>query len=130
FAAPSFTDETFAAASLLSSVLGGGMASRLFQELREKRGLCYSISSFYWPFADTGLFGVQTASSEEDVGELMPVLLDELRKVTDGVDAAELARSKAQLRAGLLMTPESPSARAGQMARHILYYGRPLTLEE
>src|SRR5690606_29613378 len=71
FAAPSFTDETFAAASLLSSVLGGGMASRLFQELREKRGLCYSISSFYWPFADTGLFGVQTASSEEDVGELM-----------------------------------------------------------
>ena len=66
------------------------MASRLFQELRENRGLCYSIYSFYWPFEDTGVFGIQTATSEEDVAELVPVVLDELRKMTDGVTDAEL----------------------------------------
>ncbi len=130
FAAPSFTDKSFASAHILSAILGGGMASRLFQELRENRGLCYSISSFYWPFSDTGLFGIQTATSDEDVGELVPVVLDEIRKTTDGVTPEELSRAKAQLRAGLLMTLESPIARAGQMARHILVYGRPLTLEE
>jgi predicted Zn-dependent peptidase len=130
FDAPSFTDPTFGAAHLFSAILGGGMASRLFQELREERGLCYSIYSFYWPFTDTGLFGIQTATSEDDVEELMPVMLTELRKMTDGVSAAELHRAKAQLRAGLLMTLESPIARAGQMARHVLVHGRPLTLEE
>jgi predicted Zn-dependent peptidase len=130
FAAPCFADPFFAAAHVFSAILGGGMASRLFQELREARGLCYSISSFYWPFADTGLFGIQMATSEEDVDELVPVVLDELEKMRDGVTAAELARAQAQLRAGLLMTLESPIARAGQMARHILVHGRPLTLEE
>jgi predicted Zn-dependent peptidase len=130
FAAPCFTDPQFAAAHVFSAILGGGMASRLFQELREKRGLCYSVSSFYWPFADTGLFGIQAATSEEDIGELMPVLLGELRKIMDGVTTGELHRAKSQLRAGLLMTLESPIARAGQMARHILVHGRPLTMEE
>ena len=130
FGGPSFTDPAFAAAHLFSAVLGGGMASRLFQELREERGLCYSIYSFYWPFTDTGLFGIQTATSEDDVKELLSVVLSELTKMTDGVTAAELQRAKAQLRAGLLMTLESPIARAGQMARHILIHGRPLTLEE
>jgi predicted Zn-dependent peptidase len=130
FAGPSFTAPSFAAAHLFSAILGGGMASRLFQELREERGLCYSIYSFYWPFMDTGLFGIQTATSEDDVKELVPLVLDELRKMTDGVTAAELQRAKAQLRAGLLMTLESPIARAGQMARHVLIHGRPLTLEE
>ena len=130
FAGPSFTNPAFAAAHLFSAILGGGMASRLFQELREKRGLCYSIYSFYWPFTDTGLFGIQTATSEEDVEELVPVVLNELSKMVDGVTATELDRAKTQLRAGLLMTLESPIARAGQMARHVLIHGRPLTLEE
>jgi predicted Zn-dependent peptidase len=106
------------------------MASRLFQELRETRGLCYSIYSFYWPFADTGVFGIQAATSEGEVAKLVPVVLEELGKMTDGVTSRELQRAKAQLRAGLLMTLESPLARAGQMARHILVHGRPLTLDE
>ncbi len=106
------------------------MASRLFQELRETRGLCYSIYSFYWPFEDTGVLGIQAATSEGDVAELVPVVLDEFRKMTDGVTAAELRRAKTQLRAGLMMTLESPISRAGQIARHILVHGRPLTLEE
>jgi predicted Zn-dependent peptidase len=129
FPAPSFLSRTFAAAHVYSSILGGGMASRLFQEAREKRGLCYSIYSFYWPFMDTGLLGIHAATSEDDVRKLVPVILDELRKMTR-VDAVELARAKAQMRAGLLMTLESPIARVGQMARHVLVHGRPLTLEE
>jgi predicted Zn-dependent peptidase len=106
------------------------MASRLFQEIRESRGLCYSIYSFYWPFTDTGLFGIHAATSEEDIEELVPLVVDELRRMTDGVTDGELRRAKAQLRSGLLMALESPIARAGQMARHILIHGRPLALEE
>ncbi len=130
FQAPTYLDGTFTTAHVFSAILGGGMASRLFQEVRESRGLCYSIYSFYWPFMDTGVFGVQAATSEDDIVELVSVVLEELRKMTDGVSAVELARAKMQLRAGLLMTLESPIARAGQMARHILVHGRPLPLEE
>ena len=130
FAAPSYLDSDFHAAHILSAVLGGGMASRLFQEIREDRGLCYSIYSFYSPFSDTGLFGIHAATSEEDIAELMPLITDEFRKITAGVTEGELRRVKAQLRAGLLMALESPIARAGQIARHILIHGRPLALEE
>jgi predicted Zn-dependent peptidase len=130
FPAPCFTDRFFHAAHILSAILGGGMASRLFQELRENRGLCYSIYTFYWPFTDSGLFGIQSATSEEDIATLMPVLLDELEKAADGVTDAELRRAKAQLRSGLLMTLESPIARAGQIARQILVHGRPLEMDE
>jgi predicted Zn-dependent peptidase len=130
FAGPSFTDRSFHAAHILSAILGGGMASRLFQEVRENRGLCYSIYTFYWPFADTGLFGIHAATSEDDIAELMPVVMDEIEKTADGVTEAELRRAKAQLRSGLLMTLESPLARAGQIARHIQIHGRPLSLAE
>ena len=130
FAAPRYSDRLFTATHLFSAILGGGMASRLFQELREDRGLCYSVYSFYWPFDDTGLLGVQAATSEDDIAELTPLVFEELHKMMDGVTVAELQRAKAQLRAGLLMAVESPIARAGQMARHILVHGRPLTLEE
>jgi predicted Zn-dependent peptidase len=130
FRAPRNSDRRFTATHLFSAILGGGMASRLFQELRESRGLCYSVYSFYWPFDDTGVFGIQAATSEEDLTELVPLALEELHKMTDGVTRAELDRAKAQLRAGLLMALESPIARAGQIARHILVHGRPLTLEE
>jgi predicted Zn-dependent peptidase len=130
FRAPRNVDRRFTATHLFSAILGGGMASRLFQELRETRGLCYSVYSFYWPFDDTGVFGIQAATSEEDLAELVPLALEELHKMTDGVTRSELDRAKAQLRAGLLMALESPIARAGQIARHILVHGRPLTLEE
>ena len=130
FPAPSHADDSFVAAHLFSSILGGGMASRLFQELREDRGLCYSVHSFYWPFSDAGVFGINAATSEDDIAELMPVIVDELRKMADGVTDAELRRAKAQLRSGLLMVLESPIARASQMARHILIHGRPLSLAE
>jgi predicted Zn-dependent peptidase len=130
FAAPRYSDRLFTATHLFSAIFGGGMASRLFQELREERGLCYSVYSFYWPFDDTGLLGVQAATSEDDLAELTPLVFEELRKMSDGVTVAELKRAKAQLRAGLLMALESPIARAGQMARHIMVHGRPLALDE
>jgi predicted Zn-dependent peptidase len=130
FPAPSYLDPSFTTTHIFSGILGGGMASRLFQEVRESRGLCYSIYSFYWPFTDTGLLGIQAATSEADLGKLVGVVLDELRKMADGVTPAELHRAKTQLRAGLLMGLESPIARAGQMARHVLLHGRPLSMEE
>ena len=130
FPAPPHNHPDFVATHLFSTILGGGMASRLFQEIRESRGLCYSIYSFYWPFADAGLFGIEAAAAGEDVGTLTDMILVELRKMTDGPSASELRRAKALLRSGLLMTLESPIARAGQMARHVLIHGRPLTLEE
>lgn len=123
------SDEYFTA-QLLASVLGGGMSSRLFQKIREHRGLCYSIYAFHWAFNDTGVFGVHAATGEEDIAELMPVLFGELERIAEDADETELARARAQMRASLLMAIESPAARANQLARQILVYGRPMTPEE
>ena len=123
-------DDDFYTAQMLAAVLGGGMSSRLFQEVREKRGLCYSIYAFHWAFADSGLFAISAATSESKVRELMPVILGELERAAGDISEGELSRSRAQMRAGLLMALESPSARAGQLARQIQLYGRPLELKE
>ena len=125
-----YSAETFHAAQLLAAIIGGGMSSRLFQEVREKRGLCYSIYAFHWSFSDSGLFGVHAATGPDDVAELMPVMIGELERAAHDIDEKELDRARAQLRAGLLMTLESPAARAGQLARQILLFGRPLPPEE
>ena len=118
------------AAQVLASALGGGMSSRLFQEVREKRGLCYSISAFHWGYRETGLFGIHAATGEDDAAALVPVIIDEIERISRDLDEAEVARAKAQMRAGLLMSLESPMARASQIARQILVYGRPLTPAE
>src|SRR5260221_2215318 len=105
-----YGSSDFYTGQILASIIGGGMSSRLFQEIREKRGLCYSIYAFHWSFADTGIFGVHTATGPGDVGRLMPVLLNELERAAEDITEKELARARAQLRAGLLMTLESPAA--------------------
>lgn len=120
----------FYASQILANVLGGGMSSRLFQEVREHRGLCYSVYAMHWGFSDTGIFGVHAATGQEDIPELIPVIVDELRKVADYVDPSEIDRARAQFRAGLLMAHESPAARASQIARQMLLYGRPIPNEE
>ena len=102
----------FYASQMLSMILGGGMSSRLFQEVREKRGLCYSVYAFHWGFSDTGVFGVHAATGQSDLGELMPVILGELQKAGEKIDQAELDRARAQYRAGLMMSRESPASRA------------------
>ena len=120
----------FYASQLLSMILGGGMSSRLFQEVREKRGLCYSVYAFHWGFSDTGMFGVHAATGQGDIAKLVPVILDELRKAGESISEEELNRARAQYRAGLLMSSESAASRASQIARQIMLYGRPVAMEE
>ena len=120
----------FYASQVLASLLGGGMSSRLFQEVREKRGLCYSIYSFHWGFSDTGIFGVHAATEEADIPELIPVVLEEFKKAGQSINQEELDRARAQINAGLMMSLESPASRAGQIARQILLYGRPISNSE
>ncbi len=125
-----YTSESFYTAQILATIVGGGMSSRLFQEVREKRGLCYSIYAFHWSFADTGMFGIHAATGPADVTELMPVVLGELARAAHDINEQELGRARAQLRAGLLMMLESPAARAGQLARQLLLFGRVIPVEE
>ncbi|WP_338607568.1 pitrilysin family protein [Pelagibacterium nitratireducens] len=125
-----YNSDGFYAAQILSTILGGGMSSRLFQEVRERRGLCYSVYAFHWAFADSGVFGVAAATGAEDVEELLPVMLEELQKSTRDITDAEVSRVRAQIRAGLLMSLESPSSRAGQLARQQILWGRPIPLQE
>ena len=120
----------FYCSQILANILGGGMSSRLFQEVRERRGLCYSVYAFHWGFSDTGIFGIHAATGGENLPELVPVILEELHKVSEHVDQQEIERSRAQIRAQLLMGQESPAARAGQMARQMMLYGRPIPNEE
>lgn len=120
----------FYASQILSMVLGGGMSSRLFQEVREKRGLCYSVYAFHWGFSDTGVFGVHAATGREDVAELVPVIVGELRRSGEAIRTDERERAVAQYRAGLLMSHESAASRASQIARQLLLFGRPITTEE
>jgi predicted Zn-dependent peptidase len=115
---------------LLSTLLGGGMSSRLFQEVREKRGLVYAISSFVQPYRDDGLFGVYAGTGEEQVKELLPVVSAELAAVQRGVTEDELRRAKAQLKASVLMALESTSARCEQLAHQIATWGRVVPTEE
>jgi predicted Zn-dependent peptidase len=125
-----YGDPDYYAVSLLSYLLGGGMSSRLFQEIREKRGLVYSIYGFTSSYVDGGSFGIYAGTGEQEVAELIPVLCDEVNKVTMDVGAEELARTKAQIKAGILMSLESTSARCERLAQHMFVYGRPLSTEE
>jgi len=113
-----------------SNILGGGMSSRLFQEIREVRGLCYSIYSFHAPYFDTGMFGLYAGTDASDVRELMQVVIDEIEATAETLSEVEVARAKAQMKTGLLMALESSGARAEQLARQMLIYGRPMPLEE
>jgi predicted Zn-dependent peptidase len=124
------TDPMHIPTQILSTLLGGGMSSRLFQEIREKRGLVYSVYSFVSPFADHGLFQIYAGTGEDQAEELVPVALEELRRVQRDVTEEELARAKAQLRASLLMSLESTGSRCEQLARQLQVHGRIIPVEE
>ena len=130
FPSLAYGDPDYHAAMLLSTLLGGGMSSRLFQEIREKRGLVYSIYSFNAPYVDGGMFGIYAGTGEAEAAELMPVTIEELRKVQQKVDMAELNRARAQVKSGLLMSLESTGSRCEQLARQIQIWGRTLSTEE
>jgi predicted Zn-dependent peptidase len=124
------SDPSLFSLQVFTNILGGGMSSRLFQEVREKRGLCYSIYTFHAPYSDTGFFGLYTGTDPADAPEMMEVIVDVINESVETLTEAEINRAKAQMKAGLLMALESCSARAEQLARHMLAYGRPLTVEE
>ena len=123
-------DPSLHSIQIYSNILGGGMSSRLFQEVREVRGLCYSIYSFHAPYYDTGMFGLYAGTDAADVRELMKVVVDEIEATAETLSEVEVARAKAQMKTGLLMALESYGARAEQLARQMLVYGRPMPLEE
>ncbi len=130
FPSVGFGDPDYYPALLLSTLLGGGMSSRLFQEVREKRGLAYSIYSFAAPYMDGGLFGIYAGTGEAEAAELLPLTLEELRKVQTEVSEAELHRARAQVKASLLMSLESTGSRCEQLARQLLVHGRVIPTEE
>lgn len=130
FESPGYGEADYYPAMLLSTLLGGGMSSRLFQEIRERRGLVYSIYSFTAPAQDGGLFGIYAGTGESEAAELIPVTLEELEKVQNQVSMAELDRARAQLKAGLLMSLESTGSRCEQLARQWQVFGRVIPAAE
>ncbi|MGO4172219.1 M16 family metallopeptidase [Bosea sp. TAF32] len=126
----SFTGGAHYALQIFASVLGGGLSSRLFQEVREQRGLAYAIDAFHWPFSDCGVFGIGAGTAPEDANELIEVALGCLRQAAEDVSEVEVARARAQMKVGLLASLESPGGKLEQMARQVLIFGRAIPREE
>jgi len=128
--APSFLDNDHYAAQILSVALGGGMSSRLFQEAREARGLCYTIFAQCSAWSDAGTMTVYAGTGEAELPELVELTANELNRAARDLDEAELARARAQTKAGLLMGMESVSARAERLAAMLAAWGRVPPIEE
>ncbi len=126
---PSGDPDTIAA-RVFATALGGGMSSRLFQEAREKRGLCYAIYAFSASYLDTGTLGIYAGTAEDKAGEIAPIIAGEMEALASGATEEETARARAQLKATLFMGLESPSARCERIASHLPVYGRVLSVEE
>ena len=130
FQGVSHTDPDYYALNLGAAILGGGMSSNLFQEIREKRGLAYSIYAFSASYADSGIFGVYAGTGGPSGQEVLDVTCDEFKQSCDHIETTALDRAKAQIKAGLLMARESTHQRCEQNCQHILIHGRPLGVEE
>ncbi|MBJ6370993.1 M16 family metallopeptidase [Sedimentitalea arenosa] len=117
FESPGYRDDAIYTAQIYSSALGGGMSSRLFQEIRENRGLCYTIFAQTGAYADTGTTTIYAGTSAEQIGDLARITFDEMKRAAEDMSPAEVARARAQMKAGLLMGLESPSNRAERLAR-------------
>ena len=123
-------DPDIYAANVMAALFGGGMSSRLFQEIRERRGLVYSIHSYCSSYTDCGLFGIYAGTGEEEIEELMPVLTDEILRLADSLNEGEVRRARNQMKAATLMSLESTSARVEQIGEQMLVFGRPLPIDE
>lgn len=131
FEGPSYKDKTYFAAQVFSGIFGGGMSSRLFQEVREKRGLCYSIYSNVWGLEDTGMIYLHAATAPEAAVPLTDVIVGELSAMCAAPPSSdEMQRAKAQLKVGLLSALESSAARSEQMARHLMVYDKVIAKDE
>jgi predicted Zn-dependent peptidase len=127
---PNAKSDQYYTGSLFSTIFGGGMASRLFQEVREKRGLVYSIYSFLTAYSDAGILGIYAGTSEKDAPVLVDVIVEEFHKMTRHITPEEVLRAKAQIKASLLMGLESSSGRARRIAHTLLTFGHYVTIEE
>ena len=130
FEAPDYADPLIYAAQIYASALGGSMSSRLFQEIREKLGLCYTIYAQAGAYADTGMMTVYAGTSDVQLADLAGITLDEMKRAADDMTQTEVDRARAQMKAGLLMGLESPSNRAERLARMLQIWGRVPDLEE
>ena len=130
FESPNYRAPDVYAAQVYATALGGGMSSRLFQKIREERGLCYSIFAQSGAYEDTGQITIYAGTSEDEISDLMQLTVDELKRAADDMSDAEVARARAQLKAGLLMGLESPSARAERLARLLAIWGRVPDVDE
>jgi len=124
FEGPGYQAPDFYAAQIWTSALGGGMSSRLFQKLREEKGLCYSIFAQSGFHDDTGMVTIYAGTSGEQIADLATLTVDELKRSAEDMTEAEVARARAQLKAGLLMGLESPTGQAERMARSLAIWGR------
>jgi predicted Zn-dependent peptidase len=130
FESPGYRDPNFYAAQVYSVALGGGMSSRLFQEIREKRGLCYTIFAQTGAYSDTGMTTIYAGTSGEEIKDLTNLTIDEMKRAAEDMSPAEVARARAQMKAGLLMGLESPSSRTERLARMIQIWGEVPSLED
>jgi len=127
---PGYRDDAIYTAQIYSSALGGGMSSRLFQEVREVRGLCYTIFAQTGAYADTGTTTIYAGTSAGQVAELAGITIDEMKRAAEDMSEAEVARARAQMKAGMLMGLESPSNRAERLARLVQIWGKVPSLED
>ena len=130
FETASYRNDEIYTAQVFSLALGGGMSSRLFQEVREKRGLCYTIYAQAGAYVDTGSITIYAGTSGSDVAELSTLCIDELRRAADDMSEAEVNRARVQMKAGMLMGLESPSSRCERLARMVMIWGRVPGLDE
>jgi predicted Zn-dependent peptidase len=127
---PTYRDPAIYTAQIYATALGGGMSSRLFQEIRENRGLCYTIFAQAGAYEDTGMTTIYAGTSAEQIAELAHVTIDEMKRAADDMSDAEVARARAQMKAGMLMGLESPSNRAERLARLLSIWDRIPGIEE
>ena len=130
FPGVSSVDPDAVTAQVFATALGGGMSSRLFQEAREKRGLCYAIYAFSQSHRDAGMIGIYAGTGEDKAGEVTPLIAAEIEAMAKGATEEEAARARAQLKASMLMALESPGARCERIAGHLLNFGRVLSTKE
>lgn len=130
FESPGYRADDIYVAQIYASALGGGMSSRLFQEIRENRGLCYTIFAQAGAYADTGMTTIYAGTSAEQLPELANITIDEMKRAATDMSPAEVARARQQMKAGLLMGLESPSNRAERLARLIQIWDRIPPLSE
>jgi predicted Zn-dependent peptidase len=128
---PAYTAPERYAGFLLNAVLGGSMSSRLFQEIREKRGLAYSIHSYLVSYRDIGKFGVYVGTSEDKFRQVIDLILAELERIrSDVLTERELSSAREQIKGNFLLGMESTDNRMTRLAKNELYFERQVTVEE